>query len=389
MPVSSERLHSDRSSSVASFTANRALAAKPADLPKSRSGSRATRSAWLDGLRASAVIAVVTFHVVQMSSLQGSTFSNITYYGQYGVDLFFVLSGWLIGTLFWREMSETGKVSVGRFWARRAFRTIPPYLIAFLLSWIGVALVRKQQFDFGYLLFIQNYYKTIPFFLVSWSLCIEEHFYLIIPVAAVLLARFGGKAALPYGLVAIVLLSPIARVVEFKPNLPDDLGYALAATHLRLDGIAFGFCASYAAMRWPEQFSAMARSLWLRVGIVIGLGAIILIEVIRQPEIRYVLLPTALAFLFCLLVIARPMGAAPTFAGMHWIVLRWIALRSYSTYLTHAIAIHLTLIFTGELVGATLLYWPVVCAAILIGTIGFYGLVESTTIRARDALVAR
>lgn len=390
MPISAEGLGSGNLPGVASIAAGCTPLSGSADLAQLKSGSRSgARSAWLDALRATAVIAVVTFHVVQMSPLEGSAVSNITYYGQFGVDLFFVLSGWLIGTLFWREMSKFGRVSISRFWVRRALRTIPPYLVVLVLSWIGVAVVRKENFDFGYLIFIQNYYKTIPFFLVSWSLCIEEHFYLIIPLVAALLARFGGKGVLPYALVALVFLSPLARAVEFKPHLPEDLGYMLTATHLRLDGIAFGFLASFAAIRWPERFSAVARSLGLRVGVIVMLGIIVVIEIIREERCRYIFLPAALAMLFCLLVIARPMNAtsAAAFGRLHWIGLRWIALRSYSAYLTHAIAIHLTLIITSRWIGASLLYWPIVSVTILAGTVGFYVLVESNAIKVRDAWV--
>ncbi len=105
-------------------------------------------------------------------------------YGQHGVDLFFVLSGWLIGGLYWREMKAFSGVGVLRFWVRRWMRTLPPYFAALLLSWLAVSAARAEPFDWRYLVFLQNYYERIPFFLVSWSLCIEEHFYLAAPIAA-------------------------------------------------------------------------------------------------------------------------------------------------------------------------------------------------------------
>ena len=349
------------------------------------------RSGWLDALRAFAVLAVVTFHTVQMSPLQGSAFSKVTYYGQYGVDLFFVLSGWLIGTIFWREMHQSGEVAIARFWARRALRTIPPYLVALALSWSAVGFFRGQRFDPGYLLFLQNYYKEIPFFLVSWSLCIEEHFYLFIPALVALLARLFGPAVLPWSLLALMCLSPIARAVEFEPHFASTLGYALTATHLRLDGIALGFWASFAAIRWPRIFAETASSWGLKcVGLAVLAGTILL-ESLGGEELRYVLLPTALAALFSILVVARPVDRVTRFDShvLPWSAFRWIGLRSYSAYLIHALAIHTTILSLNRLTGPDLLYWPVVIVMILAATIAFYSLVEHNAIKLRDALVRR
>ncbi|WP_145929041.1 acyltransferase family protein, partial [Termitidicoccus mucosus] len=127
------------------------------------------RNANLDLLRAAAIVAVVFFHVCQMSPVPLTRLMNVASFGQYGVDLFFVLSGWLIGGLYWKEYNKFGNIDIGRFWLRRWLRTIPPYLIALLLSWLAVWMSREEPFDLGYLIFIQNYYDNIPFFLVSWS----------------------------------------------------------------------------------------------------------------------------------------------------------------------------------------------------------------------------
>src|SRR5438128_1741237 len=85
-------------------------------------------------------------------------------FGQYGVDLFFVLSGWLIGGIYWKEQARFGDVDLLRFWSRRWLRTIPPYLVALMLSWLAVFAERRETFDWGYLAFIQNYYHMMPFF---------------------------------------------------------------------------------------------------------------------------------------------------------------------------------------------------------------------------------
>src|SRR5690349_1065400 len=91
----------------------------------------------------------------------------------------------------WKWMQVTGDV---RFWVRRWLRTIPPYVAALAISWVAVRIARGQSFDFGYLIFVQKFYLQIPFFLVSWSLCVEEHFYLLLPLAMVIVGSlFRGK----------------------------------------------------------------------------------------------------------------------------------------------------------------------------------------------------
>src|SRR5262245_2344962 len=87
------------------------------------------RNSNLDLLRAAAISMVVIYHGVQMSPVGASGIKHITNYGQYGVDLFFTLSGWLIGSLYWCEKKDFRNVLVGRFWLRRWLRTIPAYLV--------------------------------------------------------------------------------------------------------------------------------------------------------------------------------------------------------------------------------------------------------------------
>src|SRR5215471_12815928 len=134
-----------------------------------RSTSVAGRNRNLDLLRAVAIVMVVLGHLMVQSPVPLLGLKRITDYGQSGVDLFFVLSGWLIGGLYWREQRARGSVALLRFWVRRWLRTIPPYLVALAIASLGAYVLRRQAFDFHYLLFIQNYYESIRYyFTVSW-----------------------------------------------------------------------------------------------------------------------------------------------------------------------------------------------------------------------------
>ena len=82
----------------------------------------AKRNVNLDLLRATAISMVVVYHLIQNSPVSQPKLIQVVVFGQYGVDLFFVLSGWLIGRLYWKEHARFGSVDLLRFWARRWMR---------------------------------------------------------------------------------------------------------------------------------------------------------------------------------------------------------------------------------------------------------------------------
>ena len=101
-----------------------------------RSALKPPRDPNLDLLRAVAIVIVVLFHIGARWPFPRPWLVAATAFGERGVDLFFVLSGWLIGGLLWREWQRFGSVEVGRFLLRRMLRTVPPYLVVLALSFI-------------------------------------------------------------------------------------------------------------------------------------------------------------------------------------------------------------------------------------------------------------
>lgn len=115
--------------------------------------------------------------------------------GFYGVELFFVLSGFLIGRILWRISGRLAQPSeLWRFWSRRWFRTLPAYFLFLLINlavvlWVFPQTVPWDRF-MGYVIFIQNFASYgVFFFPESWSLAVEEWFYLLFPAAMWLLLR--------------------------------------------------------------------------------------------------------------------------------------------------------------------------------------------------------
>jgi peptidoglycan/LPS O-acetylase OafA/YrhL len=139
----------------------------------------------LDGLRAVAVLAVMVYH------------SGLIYGGFLGVDVFFTLSGFLITTLLLEEHARAGTIAIGRFYVRRALRLLPA-LVAFLIFWGGASMNAPQFWVIlgellGVLFYVTNW--LIIYWMAgpldhTWSLAIEEQFYVVWPVTLLLLLRW-------------------------------------------------------------------------------------------------------------------------------------------------------------------------------------------------------
>ena len=314
---------------------------------------------------------------------QPPAIATYTAYGAYGVDLFFVLSGWLIGGLLWKERDTCGDVSLRRFWLRRALRTMPPYFVVLAIAWAGVAVIRGEPFDAAYLIFIQNYYEKLPFFQVSWSLCVEEHFYLVAPLLAVL----GGSRALAVILACLLVLSPLVRLYEYRP-VEAHFGYIDSATHLHLDGLLVGFLASLVVSRRPRWLQLASSKLGIAVILALSASAVA-IHRTDDDLFSYAAVPTVQALLFGALLMAGVGGGVRMPVGVDRLV-RAVAITSYSAYLVHPLGIHAAraaVARTGEL--ASVLYWPAVVTTVVGLTVISYLAVERSSIALRDRLVPR
>ena len=241
------------------------------------------RMVQLDFLRGIAILLVINFHGVILARSAGPL-SPITVHlnrmGWSGVDLFFVLSGFLVGGLLFKECLSTGGLDVRRFLVRRAFKIWPSYYL--YLLYLAVLLHFTDLVDRAgsskslvpNLLHYQNY--VIPPRGHTWSLAIEEHFYLILPLLLLLLVRPGKGAAnrlnaFPWivGAVAGVCLTlryltsfhtPWAQVTHYFP------------THLRIDSLFFGAALAYFYHVRPEIIARLMR--YRRLIFFVGLALI-------------------------------------------------------------------------------------------------------------------
>ncbi len=166
----------------------------------------------LDLLRAIAIVWVMFFHAWVVGGL-APEWTWLSRYGWMGVDLFFVLSGFLIGGQVLAPLSRGQPLRFGDFYLRRAFRILPAYWVVLALYALVPAWRERPEMEplWKFVLMVINLGNDYsrPAFSHAWSLCVEEHFYLVFPVLAWWLMRrpAAWKVAL---LAALVLVGGIA-----------------------------------------------------------------------------------------------------------------------------------------------------------------------------------
>jgi peptidoglycan/LPS O-acetylase OafA/YrhL len=225
-------------------------------------GSSATIPA-LDALRSLAILLVFSAHAYwsfgeQTKSALAIGRFPLIFFGWTGVDLFFVLSGYLIGKQLWRELQRTGDIRIGRFLLRRGLR-IWPYYFAF--CGLTILLSRSPVTKFWPdLTFLSNYFSEG----VSggWSLSTEEQFYLLVPVLLFVVSRMLRLSRQWIVLLALLLALPVIRGLVLSlhgahQHGADDLWLVTYTPfHTHADGLVAGLLLSWLGVVHPARTAA-------------------------------------------------------------------------------------------------------------------------------------
>ena len=176
-------------------------------------------------MRASAITLVLLNHVALFFPACRSFFGIGLLAGYLGVELFFVLSGFLIGGILFRTLTNERSTSIlSNFWLRRWFRTLPNYFL-FLLVNVAIALWLRGGTPslLPYLFFFQNVTThPQPFFVESWSLAVEEWFYILVPVLFLIAMKISPRSFRTSSLVIIcsgIVAVTLARCIYVSPRI--------------------------------------------------------------------------------------------------------------------------------------------------------------------------
>ncbi len=289
------------------------------------------RNKSMDTLRATAIMMVLVAHAVYSYGAP-SALAPLQMFGM-GVDLFFVLSGWLLGSALIKEQKRNEKIDVKRFWVRRWMRTLPAYYaVLFALSMQQWLTKNNFSFPFEYIFFYQNYQMPLNYFSISWSLAVEEQFYLIIAPLLATLARLKKRVGLA-----------VLFTIFFMPFVFREVGVYehLKQTHVRLDCCAFGVLLAYFYHHYNNVWKQIER--WA-IPIAICLTVVLLTYLVN----RYISVDTITSP--DKLLLALTFGSYVVLANSKEYNLNdvggniscYIATRSYSMYLLHPEALALT-----------------------------------------------
>ena len=379
----------------------RGLAARFASSPSREPGH--PRAYGPDLLRAVAILLVMAWHLPRPARV--GVLADIQSFGWIGVDIFFVLSGYLIGAQLLKTVAAGRSIELPRFWASRALRILPAFLVVlalyYLLPGFSDGAVLKPLWRF--LTFTMNLdldYRVTGAFTSAWSLCVEEHFYWVLPLLVIAVRRSKSAAPALLLLTAAVLLGGMAlrwalwRGPAMNPETPpaDFLRLIYYPTWCRLDGLALGVLLAAARVfrpalcrRWlsPKVTGPLGVAAWVCVillcarvdGVVLDLtGAVVV----------YPLAAIGTALLLSMLLdvesALRRLPLAPVTA---------IATLAYSLYLVHKPMQHLLRAHLGDRAlsgwsGLGLYLLADVGAAVLL-----WLAIERPGLKLRDRLLAR
>lgn len=334
-----------------------------------------TRMVGPDILRSLAILLVMLVHLPLNAT--PSLLVTVREYGWLGVDIFFVLSGYLIGTQLFREMTRTGAVDFKSFYLRRAFRIFPAFFV--VLGLYALVPVLRDNPTMQPLWKFATFTVNLGFdpregnaFSQAWTLAVEEQFYLVLPLLVLLLYKRIGTG----WLLALAGLLTIAGIVlrytiwdaqvgtlvaegQFRPAFATYLRDVYYPTYTRLDGLLFGVVLAAARFFKPALcrrylpptvtipsgliFVIVALLCFVDRGPLAGQGIFPVFQAQLGAVAGFPLISIGIALLFCAML------------DLEHVLSRWpvpgaalIATLSYSLYLTHKSAFHVMRLVVGE-----------------------------------------
>ncbi len=306
-------------------------------------------------------------------------------YGYLGVELFFVISGLLVSGVLIKNFQRDQPVDYFRFILTRGFKIWPSYY-TFLIVGLGLAWLLYRNTDPQQIIQIWDLKRYILFYLNYtggnyhwsfdhvWSLCVEEHFYILLPILFIVLQRFFNTRKYLFLFVGLVIFFGII----FKP-----LGFYLTRGHdtvsmtqYRIDALGWGVMLNLLITFYPVLIKKYSKSLLIS-GILLFITALVCDQ---SLFFHYVVLPSLAPFSFFLMI-----------AGAYYIdfrklkVLRLIAYYSYNLYLWHVVYVN----FIHRIIGNNILGLIVFFILAMSTAVLFTIIVEEKALAERENILSR
>jgi peptidoglycan/LPS O-acetylase OafA/YrhL len=301
----------------------------------------------IDGLRAVAVTAVIFYHL-GFSWIPG---------GFLGVDLFFVISGYVITRLLLDSIERSGGLDLRGFYKARARRLLPPMIFMIVVTGFYITIwaqdsVRRFITDVPFALTgtinwwlvakEQDYFEAIgrpPLLQHTWSLAVESQFYLIWPIILLLVLKRFGKKIIPFAALLIALVSAsLLFYVSLQLDASSDVSHIYFGTDTHSVGLFLGsaLAVSWIPQNFKSEVSKRAQNFVDFIGVfgLIGILASFLLIDESSPTAYKIAFP--LAAIFGVAIITSIVHPASRFAPiLQNRVLLWVGERSYAIYLWH------------------------------------------------------
>jgi peptidoglycan/LPS O-acetylase OafA/YrhL len=358
----------------------------------------------LDHLRALAISLVFLFHY---SFYQHPAWmERFSGFGWCGVDLFFVLSGFLISNQLFAEWQNKHQVSLPVFYLKRAFRILPPYFFVLLIYIFVPAFHEREKLAplWKMFTFTQNYGQNIRDFGTfshAWSLCVEEQFYLVLPLLLILIFSTGLRRLSGWFVPGIFLLTLMLRWIVwhfYLTPLQDTDDFAMYwyrwiyyPTYTRLDGLITGVGIA-AVYRFRQKWLVSLKN-YANILLLTGCAFFILAfffcneqQSFKSSVFGFSLV--AITFGFFVLSAILPNSILYRVKSR---LTQHLATLSYSLYLSHKGLIHLTQGFLkGSGVPGDSIWMFIICAAVCIaGAMLMRVFIEKPSLWCRNKVLAK
>ncbi len=344
----------------------------------------------LHGLRVLAIVSVIQYHVTWIFSGEQSIALDQDFVDRsltvfFGMDLFFLLSGFLIGSILLRSLDVHGTQNIRRFYLRRVFRTFPSYYVVLTIIVLLTPLTTFQRahlpYEYFYLTNFMPLSRPQIVMFWGWSLSLEEQFYLTVPILFVVLHRLStdrARIALLAGVWSLGLVSRLVVYYGYGPWTDFTLYDAIYfRTYTRFDTIVMGILLAVVELRYGERIGrwlthpfhrallalpAMA-CLWLLLRpAMFGSEHTPLVHVFAWGTV------TSVMYFCALLLVLHGEGPFHRFLGAP--IFRRLATLGYGVYLVHIPIIdHVVVPVAHDLEDAEVSMWLVWPASLLVVTL--------------------